>query len=58
MITMRGLACIGVGGVLSSGEKQEEAVTGACKTEFDAAVNACPDDDQGENDQGNSTPQM
>lgn len=48
----------GVGEKQEAADKaEEEAVTGACMTEFDAAVNACPDDDQGENDQGDS-PQM
>jgi hypothetical protein len=36
----------------------EKEATGACKTEYDAYVTACPeDDDQGEDDQGDS-PQM
>lgn len=39
-------------------DKEDEAEEGACKTEYDAFDKACPEDDQGEDDQGDSDPQM
>ena len=43
-------------GVKEKHQAAKEAAEATCKTEYDAAVKACPDD-QGEDDQGDS-PQM
>ncbi len=42
----------------AAGDAKNNAAEGACKSQAEAIDKACPEDDQGEDDQGDSAPQM